>query len=135
LVPYGPFQATSINQISNNISFANVAEGTYRITTNQPRYLNLTADLNITKVFSPSVLTIAPLELKGGNANWTNNTIDIDDASAVAGAYGQTINADPDVNFSGKVDVFDLALVGGNFNLTSAAAYVGSDPLNPVWVP
>ena len=35
----------------------------------------------------------------------------------------QILNNDADVNFSGKVDIFDLALVGGNFDLTSADVY------------
>lgn len=127
LVPYGPYTATSINQISTNLSFSNVAAGDYVITTNQPRYLNLDVALNKTVALSSS-RALSPLELKGGNAVWTDNVINVNDASRVGSYYGQTIVDDADVNFSGKVDVFDLALVGGNFNLTSATAY-------GTWVP
>ncbi|HQA29770.1 MAG TPA: hypothetical protein PLA02_11215, partial [Brevefilum fermentans] len=55
--------------------------------------------------------------------------IDIGDAGLVGGAYGQpgsttpTGANHPDVNFDGKVNIQDLALVGGNFGLTSAGAY------------
>ena len=128
LVPYGPYQATSFDQISNNISFSSVAAGGYLITTNQPRYLNLTADLNITKVFSSEAFTINRLELKGGNAKWTDNLIDLSDASVITTVYGQTGDMDADVNFDGKVNILDLALVGGNYNLTSATAYASWTP-------
>ena len=42
---------------------------TYTITTNQPRYLNVTAGLAKTINVS-SEQAITPLELKGGNAVW-----------------------------------------------------------------
>jgi hypothetical protein len=125
-VPYGPYLATSIEQISNNLSFANVAEGSYTITTNQPRYLNITAALGKVVAISDAKNSLASLELKGGNANWTDNIIDIFDAVAVGTTYGTS--GDGDVNFDGKVNIQDLALVGGNYRLTSAVVY-GS------WVP
>lgn len=126
----GSVTFTSTSWISGNLSFPNLAAGTYTITTHQPRYLNITSDLLKTITISGTD-AIAPLELKGGNANWTDNVIDINDASRVGGVYGQTLSDDDgDVNFSGKVDIFDLALVGGNFDLTSAAAYSSTH-----WVP
>ena len=128
------FTANTTAAITNNLSYAHVAEGTYRVTTNQPRYLNVTADLLKDKAVSASALVITTLELKGGNAVWQdfvggvwvpNTVINVNDASQVGGDYGHTGSTfDGDVNFSGKVDVFDLALVGGNFDLTSANAYV-----------
>ena len=127
--PFGPYTATSIEQISNNLVWTNVAEGTYLITTNQPRYLNVTSDLNITVAISATKTSIAPLELKGGNAFYADNIINTGDASLVGGQYGgtgSTLNGD--VNFDGRVNIQDLAIVGGNFYLTSANAY-GS------WVP
>lgn len=127
-VPYGPYLATSIEQISNNLSFANLAEGSYTITTNQPRYLNITAALGKTVAISDAKTTLSSLELKGGNAYWTDNLIDIFDAVAVGTTYGTSGNVDGDVNFDGKVNIQDLALVGGNYRLTSADVY-GS------WVP
>jgi hypothetical protein len=38
-------------------------------------------------------------------------------------AYGATGNNDADANFDLRVNIQDLALVGGNFGLTSATAY------------
>lgn len=116
---FGPFNATSINQISNNLTFTDVAAGTYTITTSQPRYLNVTTDEK--KTIDVTLKTaIAALELKGGNAVWTDNVIDLLDANEVGTKYGTVADIDADVNFSGKVDIFDLALVGGNFTLTSS---------------
>ncbi len=127
--PFGPYTAISIEQISNNLVWTNVAEGTYLITTNQPRYLNVTSALNITVAISASKTTILPLELKGGNAYYADNVINTGDASLVGGQYGGTGSTlDGDVNFDGRVNIQDLAIVGGNFYLTSAGAY-GS------WVP
>ncbi|MEN6528417.1 MAG: cohesin domain-containing protein, partial [Anaerolineaceae bacterium] len=119
--------ATSIEQISNNLIFSNVAEGTYTVSTNQPRYLNVAG---ISVEIKAGKVTLNRLELKGGNAKWTDNSIDILDAVLVGTTFGSTGSSyDGDVNFDGKVSIQDLALVGGNYGLTSAFAYVG------VWVP
>jgi hypothetical protein len=84
----------------------------------------VTADLGKQILVSDDYVLPA-LELKGGNAVWTDNIINIQDASEVGSNYG-TINAialDADVNFDDRVNIQDLALVGGNFDLTSATAY------------
>ena len=119
---YGPFNATSIDVISNNLTFTLVNGGTYTITTNQPRYLNVYAGLG-KQIYVAGNTTITLLELKGGNAVWSDNVINAGDASFVGTWYGQTVDTDADVNFSGNVDIFDLALVGGNYDLTSAIVY------------
>ncbi|MEA5077455.1 MAG: hypothetical protein VB013_02680, partial [Anaerolineaceae bacterium] len=122
---FGALSGSSIDQISNNLVITGVISyDTYTITTNQSRYLNVTSDLG--KTVAGNKGTMNALELKGGNAVWTNNTIDLNDASRVGADWGVT--GDGDVNFSGKVDIFDLAIVGGNYNLTSALAY-------GTWVP
>lgn len=120
--PYGPYTATSIEQISNNITFLNVADGTYTVTTNQPRYLNLTAGQNKKVTISAATL-LNTLELKGGNAVWSDNIINIQDAGLVGFDFNKTDDIDSDVNFDGKVNIQDLSLVGGNFDLTSNLAY------------
>ncbi len=119
---FGPYTAISFNQITNNIVFTNVAVGTYQITTNQPRYLNVMTSQNRTKTFDVSMLVIQTLELKGGNA-YQDEAINLGDASIIGSNYGIHGNIPADVNFSGNVDIYDLALVGGNFNLTSQQAY------------
>ncbi|MHC1739937.1 MAG: right-handed parallel beta-helix repeat-containing protein [Anaerolineaceae bacterium] len=126
---YGFLNSTTVDLISNNISFNNVAWATYTITTNQPRYLNVTTDLGKTIAVTGSKTTINPLELKGGNAVYSDNEINVADASKVGTDYGKIgTSFDGDVNFSNKVDIFDLAIVGGNYGLTSTTAY-------GTWVP
>ncbi len=125
--------ATSFEQISNNITFLNVAEGTYTITTNQPRYLNVTAGLNKTAAISASKTSLLKLELKGGNAVYSDNEINILDAAKVGSQFGMNnVANDGDVNFDGKINVQDLALVGGNYQKSSADVY-GTDAL--IWIP
>ena len=120
---YGPYGTTSTNVISNNVLFLGVNGGYYGVTTNQARYLNVTADLG-KQIFVNGDYDLSTLELKGGNADWTDNVIDISDAGVVGGQYGTgTIANDGDVNFDNRVNIQDLALVGGNFDLTSADAY------------
>ena len=121
-VPYGPYGVTSINHISNNLSFANVPADTYTITITMARYLDLVVNEYITKVILvDGNITIASLELKGGDAN-DDNIVDVGDASIIGTQYGK-IGSNGDVNYSGWVDIFDLALVGGNYGADSASAY------------
>jgi uncharacterized repeat protein (TIGR01451 family) len=132
---YGPYTTTSIEQLSNNLVFAEVVPGAYAITTNQPRYLNLQLSLTpgdggLTepKLATLSVLKLilSNLELIAGNAMWTDNVIDIFDAVTVGTTYGTS--GEGDVNFDGRVNIQDLALVGGNYRRTSESAYLD-------WVP
>jgi len=63
---------------------------------------------------------IANLMLRAGDAN-DSDKIDGGDASIVGTQYGTGTIADQgDLNFDGKVNIQDLALVGGNFDLQSA---------------
>lgn len=123
LAPYGPFPGETTNFLSDNLVITNVAAAEYEFTTNQPRYLNVNDTLDKHFTITNANVILPALELKGGNAIWTDNVIDVLDASEVGTHYGLPDNIDADVNFSGKVDIFDLALVGGNYNLTSATAY------------
>ncbi len=120
---YGPFDATSLDIITGNTVFTNVPVASYVITTNQPRYLNVTVDLAKTKAVSANTV-LAALELKGGDATG-DNEVRLGDATAIGDQYGDTGAASTgDVNFSNMVDIFDLTIVGGNYNLTSATADV-----------
>ena len=130
LQPYGPFSGTTIDVLSNNLVISNVAVATYRFTTNQPRYLDVIA-LNNKQIVVDGNKTIAALELKGGDVN-NDNVIGGGDASMIGAAYGETVNLATDVNYNGKVDIFDLAMVGGNYLMTSETAY-GIGGL--IWVP
>ncbi|GEM_PF-1764512 len=119
---YGPFNATSLDIISGNVVFSNIPVASYVITTNQPRYLDVTVDLNKTKAVSANT-ALAALELRGGDAN-DDNAVEVGDASIIGAQYGNTgTTNNGDVNFSNVVDIFDLAIVGGNLDIDSADAY------------
>ena len=98
--------------------------GDYTITTLQPRYLNVYADVSFSKIITVADdYPLPALQLRGGNAVWTNNEIDLEDASKVGADWGSVLNPDGNVNFDSIVNIQDLALVGGNYGLTSADAY------------
>ena len=125
---YGLYKATSVQAIPNNLKFLSVAPGTYTLTTNQPRYLNLTADLAKTVTVGSSNVTFStPLTLIAGNAIWSDNEINITDAGLVGGKYGWNVGTsgatDADVDFSGAVGLSDLAIVGKNYGKSSAVNY------------
>ena len=126
---YGSFTQTSSNTPIGNVVFAGLIIATYRVTTDQPRYLNVDESLD-KQVLVNADVTLPPLNLLAGNAYWADNIIDVSDASLVGVWYtkteadlgpGETLDAD--VNFDGKVDLRDLALVGGNYGLSSQEAY------------
>ncbi len=137
---YAPEFAT-VDLLLDNLSATLQYGGTYLITTNQPRYLNVTADL-LKNIDVYGDVTLEPLTLRAGNAIWINasdgtpNTvIDVSDASMVTDNWGSTSDIDADVNFDLKVNIQDLALVGGNMDLTSEDAYGSWDPVLPVPAP
>lgn len=135
---YGPFTDFSGPELAYNVLFEGVNGSLYEITTLQERYLNVHESLD-KQIYVLGAYTIPALELKGGNAYWLisageyDNEIDSSDASIVGSEYGGTPGAEGgnsgDVNFDGKVNIQDLALVGGNYTLTSTAAY--DDWLSP----
>ncbi len=124
----GPYSGTT-SALSPNFSLPNVAEDTYPVTISLPRYLNVHADLSKKFTASSSSTVIPPLLLRGGNAVWQdcvdnvctpNNIIDAADVSLVGAQYLQSgSDLDGDVNYSDRVDIFDLAMVGANYGLTS----------------
>ena len=126
---FGPYTVPSVEGASGNVTFTDLAVGTYTLTTLQPRYLNITADLAKTINIATDT-EITALWLRGGNAIWTDNLIDDLDLGKITSGYtaGITLHPDADVNFDNKINIQDLALVGGNFDLTSAAAYSGWQP-------
>ena len=121
---FGPYTVPSVEGASGNVTFTNLAVGTYTLTTLQPRYLNITADLAKTINIATDT-DITALWLRGGNAIWTDNLIDNLDLGKITSGYtaGITLHPDADVNFDNKINIQDLALVGGNYDLDSATAY------------
>jgi hypothetical protein len=124
-----------MDQAGANLDFGPVIADTYLVTTAKARMLNLTADLAKTVSVSAAKTALNPLRLLAGNAVWTDNVIDAADASLIGASYGLTLadllpgdTLDGDVNFDGIVNLKDLALVAGNYDLTSAAAYQDWEP-------
>ena len=116
---FDTYTATSINTLSNNVSFTNLASGVYAITVEQARYLDITITHGA-KIDLATLQAIVNLELRAGDAN-DDNYINGGDASIVGGQYGTGTIADQgDINFDNKVNIQDLALVGGNFDFQSA---------------
>ena len=132
---FGPYAATSVDQSGVNLDFGLVVADSYMVTTAQPRYLNLTTALGKTVTISSGKTALNSLRLVAGNAVWTDDVIDAADASLVGTSYGMTLadlqpgeTLDADVNFDGVVNVKDLALVAGNYDLSSAGVYQNWQP-------
>lgn len=116
---FDTYTATSINTLSNNVSFTNLASGLYAITVEQARYLDITIAHGAT-IDLADLQAIANLMLRAGDAN-DDNYINGGDASIVGGQYGTGTIADQgDINFDNRVNIQDLALIGGNLDLQSA---------------
>ena len=130
----GPYRAKTLNQSGVNLTLNQVVADTYTVTTAQPRYLNVSTELNKTIAMS-GAYTMQPLTLRCGNALWTDNVINISDMGIIGGQWGmsqadllpgETLNGD--VNFDNIVNIRDLALVAGNYDLTSAGVYTNWTP-------
>lgn len=123
------YSGVSTNIPGENLTIPAVAADTYLLTTNQPRMLNITADLNKTVTITSEGGTLSPLLLRGGNAVWTDDVIDIHDLTMVTGGYlDPAANPNADVNFDGVVNILDIGLVAGNYGLSSQTAYENWTP-------
>ncbi len=121
---------TTEDLLVNNFQVTVTYGGGYLITTNQDRYLNLTT-ASAKSITVDGAKTLNALMLRGGNVD-NNDNVGLSDASVIGGAYGSA--GDPstllaDANFDGRVNILDLALVGGNYLLTTASAYTSWAPL------
>lgn len=119
----GPHTSITSMPEGENIEFTNVMDGTYVITTNMPRVLNIHSVMYRT-INPQEDRSITPLTLIRGNADWVNNNlIDIFDAVVVGTQFDMLGNLDGDVNFDGRVTIGDLTIIGGHFHTTSEDYY------------
>jgi hypothetical protein len=119
------FEDISDDMTDINYAFIGVELGTYTFTTNQPRYLNISATVTIDSLVNR---TLRSLRLFGGDVN-QDDAITVSDASAVGTAWGSPDNPEANINYDTIVNIQDLALVGGNYGLISATAYNAWSPL------
>lgn len=111
----------------NNLLIENVAIDTYTVTASHPGCLSASGTIVIPA--DTASYSLPALVLRSGNAQGEDDIIDVYDLAIVNGAYNDfAANPQGDLNFDGLIDARDLALVAGNFGLTSEAAY-------PVWLP
>lgn len=123
------YTGVSTNIPGENLTIPAVAADTYQLTTNEPRMLNLTTASNKTVTLTSGQGALSPLLLRGGNAVWTDDVIDIHDLTLVTGGYlDPTADPNADVNFDGQVNIIDIGLVAGNYGLSSQTAYAN-------WIP
>lgn len=123
------YNTTSSDLSSLNYIFDAIEGYEYTFTTKQPRYLNVTADL-LKTFLADKTKTLTELRLRAGNAYWSDNIVNNLDLGVVGNGYteGYSLWNDADVNFDENVNIQDLALVAGNYLLTSAAAYSDWQP-------
>ncbi len=123
----GQYNATTSAPGGTNLQFNDVMAGTYVITTHMPRVLNLDTETNRTIEISANRV-ISALNLIRGNAVWTDNIINIFDATKIGSQFNQNGNLDGDVNFDGKVTIGDLSIVGWNLDKYSLTEYASWTP-------
>jgi len=101
----------------------NITDGSYLVAIEMARYLDAAATVGI----SGETLVLNPVKLLGGDVD-DNDVIEINDASAIGGAFGTVPgdtywNASADINNDGVINILDLVLMGGNYGLTSPVAW------------
>lgn len=121
------YEGLSEDLLGNNLLIENVAIDTYTVTASREGCLSASGTIVIPA--DTASYNLPALVLRSGNAQDEDNVIDVNDLAIVNGAYNNfDLNPQGDLNFDGLIDARDLALVAGNFGLTSEAAY-------PVWLP
>jgi Cohesin domain. len=114
----------STDNPGDNLLIASVAVDSYTVTVSHAGCLSASGTIVIPS--GAASYNLPTLVLRSGNAQDADNIIDVYDLAIVNGAYGDfEANPEGDVNFDGQIDARDLALVAGNFGLTSEMAYAG----------
>ncbi len=120
--PYA-FPATDINgnyQVIKAGPGSGVPTGTYLATVTRRGYLSAVKSVTIASGSN----TLSTPTLLGGDVTG-DDSININDLSAIGGDFGNTVTADTgaDINGDGVVNILDLVLAGGNYGLSGAQSW------------
>ncbi len=114
-------RSTSFDATGNfTITNVMVAPGgtTYTISATHNLYLS---NITTTLLMPLANVTLPTTRLKGGDAN-NSGKVEVDDLSCIGGSFGGSpvvcgVNGSSDINADGVVNILDLVLPGGNFDL------------------
>jgi N-acetylneuraminic acid mutarotase len=112
----------NLSGLTNSVgafSLNQLKAGTYQVRADAPKYLPLCA-ANIV-VNSGQNVTLAATMLLGGDLN-DDDAINIGDASRIGSAFG-TSDPAADINGDGIVNVQDLAILAGNYDVTGCQSW------------
>lgn len=101
-------------------TITDVTSDTYTVTVAMDLYLDASAPVTVTG----DSMTLSSLKLLGGDAS-NDEVIDVSDATIIGNAFGTSSggtgwNANADINADITVNILDLVLMGGNYNLASS---------------
>jgi hypothetical protein len=115
----GVVNLSGLTNSAGAFSLNQLKAGTYQVRADAPKYLPR-CSANIA-VNNNQNVTLSPTTLLGGDLN-DDDTINIGDASRIGSAFG---TADPaaDVNGDGIVNVQDLAILAGNYDIAGCQGW------------
>ncbi|MBC7255290.1 MAG: right-handed parallel beta-helix repeat-containing protein, partial [Chloroflexi bacterium] len=116
--PLGPLYGggTDTTDSWGRYDFTGVTDGSYNVTIEMARYLDAAKMVNV----QGDTMDLGTVLLLGGDVD-DSDTIVINDLTAIGGKFGQTVDpatTNEDINYDSRVDILDLVLAGGNYDLS-----------------
>jgi len=98
-------------------SFSDLTDDTYPTVIDAHYYLKANGDV----IVAGDDQSLGTIKLLGGDAT-DDEKVDVSDMCSIGGDYGKTSGFSPcnDVNIDGEVDILDLVLAAGNYDLSSS---------------
>lgn len=120
---FGPYSAASDSW--GKITLTAVAGDTYTLSISRDQYLDLLPmQLTISANKDLSKLVMIAGDVSGSTTGMEDNIINMYDVSYISNVYSFTSGyGKADLNGDGVVNIYDLALVGGNYDKNSTTAY------------
>jgi len=121
--PAGPLYSTVSKTTDSwgRYDFTGVTDGSYDVTIEMARYLDAAKTVEV-QGDDDDKMDLGTVLLLGGDVD-DNDKIVINDLTAIGGEFGKTVNpatTNEDINYDGRVDILDLVLAGGNYDLTAS---------------